>query len=47
MLKAFVVSICGNRSGFQPNFDQLFGEAGLRSPLYTGAIENHKPIHLL
>jgi len=48
MLKACIVSIlCGNRSGFQININQLFKEAGLRPPLFAGAIENHKPFRLL
>jgi len=30
-----------------PEIDQLNSEAVLRSPLYTGAVENHKPTQLL
>jgi len=48
MLKALIVSISrGNRSGFQTNIDQFFIEAGLRPPLFTGAIEDHNPFRLL
>jgi len=33
--------------GLPTEIDQLTSEAVLRSPLYTGAIENHKRINLV